>query len=100
MRFQKILIKDCRQFPIHKIDFLKKNEKLHHDQIVRLVDSMLVLHKHKAKAETQTEQGMIQRQIDAIDREIDSLVYELYDLTKDEIVIVEKSEAKKFRNAL
>ena len=32
---------------------------------------------------------MIQRQIDATDREIDRLVYELYGLTKDEIAIVE-----------
>jgi hypothetical protein len=32
---------------------------------------------------------MIQRQIDAPDREIDRLVYNLYGLTKDEIAIVE-----------
>jgi hypothetical protein len=32
---------------------------------------------------------VIQRQIDATDREIDRLVYELYVLTKDEIAIVE-----------
>jgi hypothetical protein len=32
---------------------------------------------------------MIQRQIDATDRQIDKLVYELYGLTEDEIKIVE-----------
>jgi hypothetical protein len=31
----------------------------------------------------------IQRQIEATDREIDRLVYDLYGLTKDEIAIVE-----------
>ena len=32
---------------------------------------------------------MIQRQIDATDRQIDKLVYELYGLTPEEIAIVE-----------
>ena len=78
-----------RNLPIRTIDFLNPKDKSKHDQIVRLVDSMLTLHKHKAKAKTQTEQEMIQRQIDAADREIDTLVYELYGLTKKEIAIVE-----------
>jgi hypothetical protein len=33
----------------------------------------------------------IRRQIDAIDRQIDQLVYELYALTEDEIKIVEEA---------
>ena len=33
----------------------------------------------------------IQRQIDATDRQIDQLVYELYGLTDDEIRIVEEA---------
>ncbi len=33
----------------------------------------------------------IQRQIDATDRQIDRLVYELYDLTDEEIRIVEEA---------
>ena len=32
---------------------------------------------------------LLQRQIDATNRQIDKLVYELYDLTEDEIKIVE-----------
>jgi len=42
-----------------------------------------------AEAKTGYEQTLIQRQIDATDRQIDKLVYELYDLTEDEIKIVE-----------
>jgi len=34
---------------------------------------------------------MIQRQIDATDKQIDKLVYELYGLTNEEIQIVEES---------
>jgi hypothetical protein len=34
---------------------------------------------------------LIQRQIDATDKQIDKLVYELYGLTEDEIKIIEGS---------
>jgi hypothetical protein len=34
---------------------------------------------------------VIQRQIDATDRQIDQFVYELYDLTDDEIRLVEEA---------
>ncbi len=34
---------------------------------------------------------VLQRQIEATDRQIDQLVYELYDLTEEEIKIVEES---------
>ena len=38
---------------------------------------------------TDHERTLIQRRIDATDKEIDKLVYELYDLTDEEIAIVE-----------
>ena len=76
-------------FPICKIDLNSSIEVERHNKIKRLVDSMLALHKHKTEAKIQTEQDLIQRQIDAADREIDALVYELYDLSKEEIAIVE-----------
>ena len=37
---------------------------------------------------------VLQRQIEATDRQIDTLVYELYGLTDDEIRIVEESAAQ------
>jgi len=36
------------------------------------------------------EQEMVKREIESTDREIDSLVYELYGLSEDEIKIVEE----------
>ena len=52
---------------------------------------MLKLHEDIDKARTPQSKELIQRQIDATDKQIDKLVYELYDLTDDEIDIVEKS---------
>jgi hypothetical protein len=40
---------------------------------------------------TYHDKDILQRQIDATDRQIDRLVYELYDLTGDEIRLVEES---------
>ena len=50
---------------------------------------MLDLHKKLASATIPAEKKPYQRQIEATDREIDALVYELYGLTDEEIAIVE-----------
>jgi len=42
-------------------------------------------------AKTPDEKNAIQRQIDATDKQIDQLVYELHALTDDEIQIVEEA---------
>lgn len=62
-----------------------------YDKIVFLVETMLKLHKDIDIARTPQSKELIQRQIDATDKQIDVLVYELYGLTKDEIKIVEES---------
>ncbi len=59
--------------------------------MVRLVQQMLDLHKLLYDARTAQDKTAIQRQIDATDRQIDKLVYELYNLTDDEIRIVEEA---------
>lgn len=50
---------------------------------------MLALHKQLAAARTDHEKRALQRQIDAMDKQIDQLVYELYGLTEEERKIVE-----------
>ncbi len=58
--------------------------------MVSLVERMLDLHKRVQAAKTEHERGVFQRQIAATDDEIDQLVYELYELTDEEIAIVEE----------
>jgi hypothetical protein len=55
---------------------------------------MLALGKRLAAAKTDHDKTVLERQIDATDRQIDRLVYELYDLTQREIGIVEESVAR------
>ncbi len=60
-------------------------------QMVELVDRMLSLHKGLSEAKTSHDKEVLKRQIDATDCQIDRLVYELYELTDEEIAIVEKA---------
>jgi hypothetical protein len=60
-----------------------------HDKMVSLVQQMLDLHEQRDTTRTDQDRKHIQRLIDATDRDIDHLVYELYDLTEEEIAIVE-----------
>ncbi len=66
-------------------------DKLRHDRMVELVDRMLEFQEQLAKTTTETDKAMLRRQIDATDQEIDNLVYEVYELTPEEIAIVERS---------
>ena len=60
-----------------------------HDRMVVLVQSMLDLHRQLSSAGPDHERTLIARRIEATDRQIDRLVYELYGLTEEEIGIVE-----------
>ena len=57
--------------------------------MVELVEQMLQLHKDIDSARTPQDKELIQRQINATDKQIDALVYELYGLTEDEKQLVE-----------
>ncbi len=75
------------RLPVPKLNFSNRADKARHDDLVKLVERMLDLHQQLAKAHTSGDQTQIQRPITATDRQIDNLVYELYDLTPAEIEI-------------
>lgn len=76
--------------PIRKIDFSNNDDSIRYNKIVVLVDRMLDLNKKLAGTKTGHEKTVLQRRIDGTDGQIDQLVYELYDLTEEEIKIVEE----------
>lgn len=59
-------------------------------EIVELVDTMLTRTSRLKLARTDQERTGLQRQIDAIDEQIDRRVYQLYGLTAQEIALVEE----------
>jgi hypothetical protein len=78
-------------FPIHPIDPANPADAARRDRIVALVEKMLDLNRRLAAAKAPHEKEVLAGMIDATDREIDRLVYELYGLTEEEIAVVEGS---------
>lgn len=87
--FPKVKKDALLSIPIPKIDFDQSSEKASHDRVVLMVERMMALHKQLASARTPHERSLLQRQIDATDKQIDKRVYELYGLMEEEIKIVE-----------
>jgi hypothetical protein len=71
------------------LDFSKPSHKARHDKLVGLVDKLLVLTPKFRSATAESEKATLQNAISAAEQQMDDLVYELYDLTQDEIKTVE-----------
>ena len=89
--FPRLSVGDLRKLPIRTIDFSEPTDKARHDQMINLVEQMLTLQKKLAEAKVPQVKTVLQRQIETTDRQIDRLVYHLYELTEEEIKIVEAS---------
>jgi len=76
--------------PICLIDSSNPTEKVQHDKLVALVESMLELQKKYHDAKMEGDKELYERQIKIVDAQIDKLVYDLYGLTEEEIRIVEE----------
>ena len=92
--FAEIKVIYVERLPFRTIDFANPVDVSRHDHMVALVERMLALHEQVKQARTAFERNALQRQIDATDKQIDRLVYELYELTGDEIRIVEEATAR------
>ncbi|MBN1440379.1 MAG: N-6 DNA methylase [Anaerolineales bacterium] len=62
------------------------------EKMIVIVKQMIDIHKQKKVAKDIIEEERLQRLIDSTDSQIDALVYELYELTSEEIAIVEGSQ--------
>ena len=89
--FAQVKLSKLRQLPIRTIDFSAPIERSLHDRLVELVKLAIKLTSQHNAARTDQERTALERQIEATDRQIDKLVYELYGLTQEEISIVESS---------
>ncbi|ODS29918.1 MAG: hypothetical protein SCARUB_04979, partial [Candidatus Scalindua rubra] len=92
--FPQIRISVLEALPMFTIDFSDPTEHSNHEKMVKLVDRMLDLHKQLSKAKVPHDREVLQRQINATDRQIDQLVYELYELTEEEIHLIEETVDK------
>jgi len=77
------------EIPIKAVDLEQSSDKAQHDKMVSLVERMLDLNKRLAAAKSDHERTVLRRQIESTNHEIDHLVYQLYELTDEEIAIVQ-----------
>jgi type I restriction-modification system DNA methylase subunit len=87
--FPQFKVNELEQFPIPSLDLSKKSDKVKHDNLVSLVNKILELKQKEATEKNQQLKTMIAKQIEGVNKAIDSAVYELYNLIEDEIKVVE-----------
>ncbi len=77
------------QLPIRMIDGGNSRDNTYHDDMVKLVAQRLEFQRRLEDAKTPPEKTSLERQIAGNDMQINALVYKLYDLTSDEIQMIE-----------
>ena len=88
--FQKILIQNCKTFPIPDIDIKNKYWKALYNDVIKNVEFLIKLNEQRAETKLQTKVSQIESKIDYCEHRIDELVYQLYELTEEEIKIIEE----------
>jgi hypothetical protein len=87
--FPRISVGDLKKIPIKNIDFNNSQEKHYHDEIDNSVNLILELNIKLAKVKIPSKLEQIKSQIEFLENKINQLVYQLYELTEEEIKIVE-----------
>jgi adenine-specific DNA-methyltransferase len=77
--------------PIRRIDFSRAGERERHDQIADLVRGMLIVTQQERAARRDWRKADLCERLEALDRRLDRLIYDLYGLTEEEIAQVEGS---------
>jgi len=82
---------DLDRFPVFIVNLKDNEEKSIHDEIVRLVDTLLELNKELRKTSRPDEIDRLKNNITYSENRIDELIYKLYGLNKNDISIIEKN---------
>ena len=77
------------RIPMPSVDLTKNSDKEVHDKLVKLVDNIIAINKKLVGENNPNTKEILERQVRALDGEIDRLVYGLYGLSDNEIRIIE-----------
>jgi hypothetical protein len=89
--FAEIKVIYVERLPIRLINFKKTADKVLHDKMAAQVSLIQEAKKQLANARTDKDKKYYENKCSALDRQIDCLVYKLYELTPEEIALVESS---------
>jgi hypothetical protein len=81
--------KYIKHLPIKLPNTKSKTEVEQQNEIVKLVDQLLQLNQEKTEIKLATKLDQLQNKIDYCENRINQIVYQLYELTEEEIKIIE-----------
>lgn len=90
--FRQTTLSELRKLPIRKIENANTETKAMYNEIIKFVDLLLSLNEEIKISKIQSNTDQIKQRIDHCEQKIDTLVYKLYELTPEEINIVEGVE--------
>ena len=93
--YVRLLTQYLEHLPVLGMDTADSRSSKILPKIRNAAEGLVSLFERQPVAKTDHDKKLVQRQIESTDAEIDRLVYELYDLTDDEIRIVEESARTK-----
>lgn len=88
--FPQVKVKALQSLPLRALDLERADDKRRHDALVDLAVAALAAQKRALETKSEGEHGAL-AEFDRIDRAIDDAVYDLYELTENERIIVEQS---------
>lgn len=92
--FPQVKVGQLRSLPMPTINFENGDEVSKHDRLVKLVNRITDLYRKKASEANPDTRLLLEAQISSTDRQIDLLVYDLYNLSAEEIALVESHASK------
>ena len=90
--FPKIILKETRSLPIVPVAGRTKEHRFTQEKISALTEEIIDLYEKLRHCRLPHEKDAVNRQAVGIDMQIDRLVYQLYDISQKEIVLVEKAQ--------
>jgi adenine-specific DNA-methyltransferase len=87
--FPKLNPQDIKALPIPRLELSKPADQTRHDHIAQHVDAILRAKKQLADAKTDKDKTYYENKCASLDRQIDLVVYDLYELTDREIRTIE-----------
>ncbi len=82
-------IKAAKLGPLPFPDLANIAQKAQHDRMVQLVEQMLKTKAQVSTAKTESDRTYLEDKCAGLDRQIDQLTYDIYDLTPEEVSLVE-----------
>jgi type I restriction-modification system DNA methylase subunit len=82
------------QIPIRTISLSNQNDIEFQNQLVKCVEQMFKLTQQLSNSKSESTSMAIKRQVNATESEMNNIIYKLYELTEEEIRIVEDATAR------